>query len=218
MMIDAVHDIQQAYRSLVTAFSFPGTTCSLCNGSSKDYSHEFETGLSTTVILLAMILLDGETTAYFHNTDEIDKSLIQQLTYVRFSTYQAADFVFFPSVVTTCEKNGQQLTSILSDSYHGTHSDPHTGATIVLAVQELPLPFIPNEGQRVSGLCLSGPGIQTNRIIGYPAEQMDTQLWWVETRNQICREFPLGIELILFDSECNVMVLPRSTEVKRWHM
>jgi alpha-D-ribose 1-methylphosphonate 5-triphosphate synthase subunit PhnH len=212
-MLDPVHDVQQAYRKLVTAFSFPGTVQSLL---AEEKDSEITTLLPDTVLLLSMMLLDGEVTAYFHCTGDEEQSLIRHLTYVRFSDYTSADFVFFPY---DRPMDREEREGVLCDVGRGTHQDPHYGATVFLYLPQLPVTIDYQRGL-LSGtaLRLSGPGIETETVLRVP-DQDDPEysyniLWWVGPRNRLCEEFPLGIEMVLFDAHSRVIVLPRSTEVE----
>ncbi len=212
-MFDPIHDIQQAYRELVSAFSFPGTVHTLLP---EERDLGFATRLPNAVILLSMILLDGEVTAYFHCTDDEEQSLIQHLTYVRFKDHASADFVFFPHDMSLDMNERKQ---VLSAVVRGTDQDPHCGATVALCLPQLPCEidhYVPGPSSTV--LELSGPGIETKIFLLFSdntnSEYSQNLLWWVGPRNTLCEEFPLGIEMILFDTRSRVVVIPRSTYVR----
>lgn len=198
MNLDRVHDIQQAYRNLVCAFSYPGSSRPLLPSSP-------ETGLQNEIddaaLILALMLLDNEVGAYFHETSVSDLSLIQQLTCVRFEEPTAADFLFFPSA-----GPASSGADILSRAFVGNHLDPHLGATAIIRMSRLPESISRSE----ANLLLSGPGIESELHLSIPK---DTG-WWFEARNSLCGEFPLGVDLILYDPEMNVMALPRSTRIE----
>lgn len=222
-MIDAVHDIQQAYRALVTAFSFPGTTVPLLP---QERESGLQTKLTDTTILLAIILLDAEVTAYLHGMEENDHSLLRQLTSVGFERCETADFLFFPRTKPPEASDGfstdcTEAKRIIGKAQRGTASDPHKGASVLIN-----LPNLPREIETVAGMPerwirLSGPGIAAERRLGcfQSSEGASTSIlhddfWWVGPRNTVCEEFPLGIELILYDDNDNVCAIPRSTEVE----
>ena len=82
---------------------------------------------------------------------------------------------------------------------HSAQSAP--GATVIIRT-ELPReePF-GGEGR----LSAKGPGIQD--LITLNCDKP----WWLEARNDLCAEFPLGIDIILLDDRNRVEAFPRST-------
>lgn len=206
MNLDFVHDVQQAYRNLLRAYAFPGTEQPLLPPGSELHTGG---GTHTTAVLLAVTLLDNEVQSYMHDASEATATAIQQLTYTRFADAAAADSLFFFSA--GVDELGTART--------GTHIDPHLGADICIQVDTLPQQV----DEADAGVTISGPGIQHPRKL--TAVDSDSW-WWMETRNHLCREYPLGVETILFDSELNVMVFPRSTTIQSsgaqgghvWHM
>ncbi len=226
-MIDTIHDIQKAYRQLVTAFSFPGTMVTLL--PQKRVS-DLQTELDDSTLLLALILLDAEVTAYFHETDENEHSLLGQMTSIRFEKSDAADFLFFPRAPSfgfssSFSHDHTDITKIIGKANRGTAIDPHTGASVLIN-----LPRVPREIGTVKrgwerALRLTGPGIEREKLLacipsskGASADEAvpfyHDDFWWVEPRNEKCNEFPLGIELVLYDDDYNVCAIPRSTKVE----
>ena len=217
-MVDVIHDVQRAYRNLVSAFAFPGTVRALLPG---DVKIGFDTNLPTGLVLLSMILLDGEVGAYFHETCEEELSLIQQLTYVQLRDACTADFLFFSG---NGAVDAEQGTDVLDLANTGTHIDPHTGATALVYVSG---PFermkmeTGSDSQGPQVLRLTGPGIRTEKHIGVDSSLLP----WIERRNGLCAEFPLGIELVFYDDSYRVMALPRSVRAElidgkrsgQWH-
>jgi len=196
MNLDFVHDVQQAYRNLLKAYAFPGTKQQLLPaGASLDTG----AGTHTTAVLLAVILLDNEVQSYLHGVDEATAKAIQELTYTRFSSAEAAHTLFFSTTG----------TDELRTAGIGTHIDPHLGADICIQLDSLPW----EANGADASVTVSGPGIQHARRLSVNSSACDSW-WWVETRNFLCREYPLGVETILFDDQLHVMVFPRSTKIQ----
>jgi len=223
-MLDTVHDVQAAYRQLLTAFSFPGTVQRLATPARPE-DNRFEGSGATA--LLAITLLDNEVSAFFHPASPAEPERIRHLTYTRIAAPETADFLFLgvdPDIDT------------LRRAKVGTHIDPHLGATILVYVQTLPSTRGGAAAESVQrGYVLTGPGIANasrltseNRAPTEADPRSTDPLWWVEMRNELCVEYPLGVEVIVYDAETNVMVVPRSTHIAaapsngsqggfRWH-
>jgi alpha-D-ribose 1-methylphosphonate 5-triphosphate synthase subunit PhnH len=196
MKLDFVHDVQRSYRNLLRAYAFPGTQQLLLSAA-----QDLNTGSGThrTAVLLAVTLMDNEMQAYLHGADEATRLTIQQLTYTRFSRCDQADSLFF---FTAGEEE-------LRSAQTGTHIDPHRGADICVRVNELPQE-VPGEKAEVT---VSGPGIREPRGLAVSTFTQNAW-WWLQARNYLCREYPLGVETILFDDDLRVMVFPRSTRIE----
>jgi alpha-D-ribose 1-methylphosphonate 5-triphosphate synthase subunit PhnH len=196
MNLDFVHDVQRAYRNLLKAYAFPGTRQQLLP---EGCGLNMGAGTNTTAVLLAVILLDNEVQSYLHGVDEATAKAVRELTYTRFTSAEAAHTLFF-------------LTAGIAElrtASIGTHVDPHLGADICIQLDSLPQDAHDADGS----VAVSGPGIQHTRRLSVESSAHDGW-WWVETRNFLCREYPLGVETILFDDELHVMVFPRSTNIQ----
>jgi alpha-D-ribose 1-methylphosphonate 5-triphosphate synthase subunit PhnH len=208
-MIDSVHHIQKAYRKLVNAFSFPGTPVQLL---SQETTSGFNTNMPETILVLAMALLDSEVNASFIDIEEEDKSLIQQLTYVKLSEPKDADFIFFTKPHSRFYSMKQSIDQIKK----GTLIDPHLSATILIHVNNLPMVIESEKSTQYYNespqFVLTGPGIKTSKSLIHPDSKEDL-FWWIRDRNELCKEYPLGIEVILFNSKQEVMVFPRSIKI-----
>ena len=208
-MLDTVHDVQTAYRRLLTAFSFPGMPQRLFAGMPPDdQAHE---GSSATT-LLAMTLLDNEVSAFFHHASPAEPERLRHLTYTRMASPDTADFLFLAL---------EPDTEAFRHANVGTHIDPHLGATILVYVPMLPSTTGDSvAGSARPGYVLTGPGIADERRLthdlGASAGRRESEsypLWWVEARNELCAEYPLGVEVVLYDAETNVIAVPRSTRI-----
>lgn len=206
MQLDTVHDIQSAYRRLVTAMSYPGTVVDL---SAEAAAVDLASSLPKPLLLIAMMLLDAEVTFSLCAPDaDRESRTISQLTYARVAAEAEAAFLLV-------DAGGSSLPPLSDDAVGqaieaarvGTLESPHLGATIVLGVESLRDPAVggPQKGVR---LTLAGPGIQNQRALGVAGPT-----GWVEQRREKNREYPLGIDLILYTPEGYVAGLPRTIQI-----
>ncbi|MBN1647282.1 MAG: phosphonate C-P lyase system protein PhnH [Spirochaetales bacterium] len=199
-MIDTVHDIQLAYRQLLKAFAFPGTINTLLENKG-DMGFPCEMG--PAVLTLAMILLDGEVSACFFGYDDDSLSCLRHLTYLRFAEPAEADFLFFGPV---CQDTARQALAVAKT---GTLEDPHLGATALISCPRILRTAKSSDVFDSDYISLNGPGIEKDKqklaLLG-----AHESLWWINERNRLCREFPLGVDIILHDTEMNVLAIPRS--------
>jgi len=180
LSFDPVHDSQAVYRALVRAFSFPGTTVSIEGPASRAVT----TGLPAPLEAVALTLLDAETTWFGTGLGGLS-----ELTGATSRPVGEAAFV----VLTTWSDDAW------SDAFRrascGTLADPQLGATVLVWS---------GTGVGLQTWKASGPGLEGPRNIEVPEGS------WVTARNEACREFPLGVDLIWCHGT-GVTALPRST-------
>jgi alpha-D-ribose 1-methylphosphonate 5-triphosphate synthase subunit PhnH len=203
MQLDIVHDVQQAYRRLVTATSFPGRIVDIGAEAAKV---DLDSDLPRPFLLLAIMLLDAEVGSFIAS-ERADRHarLLSQLTYSRTAPAEGAAFLFLAQGAWAAAPAAIDRASV------GTLVDPHRGATIVLEVRDLGSP--PVGSGNTHSLVLTGPGIETATTI-----LVDGPDGWVEARARKNAEFPLGIDFILVTAEGRMASLPRTTqlEVSEW--
>jgi len=203
MKIDIVHQTVNVYRKLVRAFSYPGELVDICaNRLITDYEQGFQWGLQ----LLGVTLLDKEVKTYFDKGEDFLQ--IHQRTFCDQSPPEEADFLFF-----TDAQNLDHGRESLQKAQRGSLIDPHKGATAIIHCPDLNLyTQIASENSGTSILEMKGPGIKTTQQLIIPMDKLH-QLWWIDIREDLCSEFPMGIDLILFDNQCHVIAIPRTTKV-----
>ena len=185
--LDPVHDLQRAFRKIVTALSFPGR---LVNLAPEAQGIDLEFGLPSGLVLIAWMLLDTETSFYCAEA-EASQSLAL-LSFSRTKPIGEARFLF-------CDGRSPDFLELLNQAGNGNLIDPHESATIIAQCD-----FVAADPSFV----LSGPGIEDSTIC-----QIGLCPGWLEIRNQRNQEFPLGIDLILVDGANRAMALPRSTKI-----
>lgn len=192
MPFDTVHDIQQGYRRIVFANSFPGRVVSLSDLAERIEPHP---PFNPLVLLLALTLLDGETTfAVCSQQSGRDERIIGQRTFAKVRPVDQAAFLF---------SIGPEAydPELVRNARIGTLVDPHLGATLIIEVDSLGV-------SAGSGVQIHGPGID-----GHAVAYLGSNPWWLPLRNERVGEFPLGIDLYLIDPTGGFVALPRSTRI-----
>ncbi len=199
-----VRTSQQTFRLLLEAFSRPGTVHDL-GPVMRDAGHKVSAlqGLAT----VAMTLLDeavrfavaGEGRAAF-------AAATARATMARpTQDLSHAAYVFVLPGMTPRE------TDVLCREIScGTLETPHDGASLLFAVTAITGPDEEGFGQ-AAAMRLTGPGIPTEhrlRAVGWNPE-------WIDRRNTLTREPPLGVDIAWVDAGGRLTALPRSTVLER---
>lgn len=180
-----VHQTQQHYRILVDIFSYPGKIAK--NVEKPNNYITFCDG----VLMTAMTLLDNEVT--FHTTFKSDGQEFSTLTGARMvEEARESDYLII-------KEKGLE-PSIFEDAPIGTLPSPEKSATLIIEVESF------HEGHFYK---LTGPGIRDEMMI-----QLSLEERWMMHRNEKCKEYPLGIDLILIDRQNNMMSIPRTTKIE----
>lgn len=130
-------------------------------------------------------LMDNQVSLYscISNVSEDFQELLQ----VQSGTQQDADFMIL---------DGKNVDSTISPKL-GTLDNPHLSTTLLFMVERLS-----TESESIQ---LEGPGIQDKAFLHI--EGLDTH--WLKIRNQLCSQFPLGVDCIFVDSQA-LVAIPRS--------
>lgn len=180
-----IHQTQQHYRQLIDIFSYPGKML-----QSNETVNNYSTYCNAT-LMTAMTLLDNEVT--FHTALKSDGQEIATLTGGEFtSEVNRSDYVIV--------KEKDLSAAIFEDVQIGKLASPEKSATLIVELENLEAGNIYR---------LSGPGIKETAMI-----QISLDHKWMDRRNEKCKEYPLGIDLILIDDENNMMSIPRTTKVE----
>ncbi|SFG83149.1 alpha-D-ribose 1-methylphosphonate 5-triphosphate synthase subunit PhnH [Desulfotomaculum arcticum] len=194
MKLDLVHDIQRVYRKTVDAMSRPGLIVNIKDQAEKV---DLEVGCFKSTVLLAMMLLDTETTFKVVSEREAEiAKFINHLTYAKGAETQSAGFI-----LVLHDAKPLSLEETLKTACPGDLVDPHQSATIIVEADNLGY-----DGD----LLLTGPGIDGERWI-----KVQTAGSWVDIRAEKNSEYPLGIDLIFTDANDNVLCIPRTTQITK---
>lgn len=193
MKLDYVHDLQQCFRRIVTAMSFPGQIVDLSAYADRA---DLEINMYRASLLVALLILDSEVTfAVLPDSDRVVSRTLAQVTYSREAALNEASYLFIAG-------DSAAILEGLASARTGTLTDPHHGATVVVEAASLSegLPFE-----------LTGPGIVEQRTVAI--QLGDNDCAWHTTRNDRNVEYPMGIDLILVDAHNRLMALPRTTQL-----
>ena len=193
--IDIVHDIQKAYRKLLDSMSRPGLINNINEQAEKI---DLEVRCAKPAIIMALMLLDTEVTFKVVGQYESETSgLINQLTYANSVETEKADFIFIMK-----DAYKQEIRRVLESAGIGDLMNPHRSATIII------------ESAAVSNdytLLLSGPGIEDGIGIN-----VDGPVEWLAIREEKNHEYPLGIDMIFYDTSGKILCIPRTTQISRY--
>lgn len=191
MTLDLVHDLQEAYRLLLQAFSFPGRRRNIGEISRK---FRLDVPVPPTAAILALTLLDAQTTAAAVGpSPENYLRSLSSLTSVRPEVVDHADFIFLT------QPSESLLVQVLGQARRGTLANPHGGSTILVPVDRF------DQGPVWT---MKGPGIPGSLACSLPGSSE-----WIKARSEANAEFPLGIDLIFFDDSGELLALPRTTRI-----
>lgn len=191
MALDQVHDIQQAYRKVVEAFSFPGKVISLKEEADQcDYEMQCDTA---TQVLMYM-LLDADTNFHMVSNDPLLSHQFARLTYSNHVSCEEASFIF------VTRDRYADLKDVIQQANVGTLLDPHKAATIIVECESI---------EEHGTWSFTGCGIQDVTKI-----TIDGMKDWYQIRQEKNVEYPLGIDMVLIDRQKNIVALPRTTQIK----
>jgi len=193
MAIDVVHDLQEVYRQVLQTMSRPGHIENIREITKKN---TISAPCYSSTIILAMTLLDAEVSFHVVGKKALELAKhIAELTLAQQKTAQDADYLFI-----TSDAQEETIKNVILQTKAGTLLNPQASATIILETKQ-----ITNEGS----LCLSGPGIEDTESLYIAGAHA-----WLEERDVVNKEYPLGIDFIFVDEEDNVVSLPRTTKIE----
>lgn len=186
-MLEKEFKNQQNFRKIMDSFAYPGKI-------NKIVSFEkYKGSLFPQTIDLITTLVDGEVSFYIYKEDKKAEEEIIIRTNTKTETISKADYV----VIGLDYEN--EICDCLKEVKRGTLINPHTSGTLIIETRE-----ILDDGN----ISLMGPGIKYINKIGI--DNFD----WIETRNEINSEFPIGVDIILIDQYKNLLCIPRTTRIK----
>ncbi|UOE53689.1 phosphonate C-P lyase system protein PhnH [Bacillus sp. CMF12] len=194
MKLDVVHDLQAVYRKLVDSTSRPGLISDLGKEAAM-LDGEKTAGCSSSILLLALTLLDPEVTFKVYGSDAAAvENEINQLTFAKAVQADQADYLFLLK-----DAGEGSLEDAIENANPGTFANPHK-STVIIA----------ETGAITAGddLLLKGPGIQTSTGIS-----IDLTGNWIERRSEKNKEYPTGVDLVFVDRNHQLLSLPRTTQI-----
>ena len=194
MEFDYVNDIQKAFRKVLDCNARPGKIHSLKEECSK---LELPLKINKATLLLMLMLLDNEVTFHVagNNAQEV-AAYMHKLTYGGVTSLEEADFVF---VLEDAARD--RLPFLMERCRRGSLLDPHLSTTVIVEVPGL-------TGKK--NLLLKGPGIKEEIYLSVGINDS-----WVEKRDEVNKEYPLGIDIYFLDGAFNVTAIPRTTSISK---
>lgn len=193
MAMDVVHDTQMGYRTILHCMSRPGTIENVREIADK-VTMPIECLPATFVTSLTLLDREVTFTVVGGDTQKI-KELFIAYTMATSASLQTADYVFI-----TKQASEEQISSVFQNVKTGTLINPQQSATIILEAEYL---------SSAGNLVLTGPGIEAVEEVS-----IGNYDHWLEARNNVNSEYPLGVDMILLDELAHVMCLPRTTVTK----
>lgn len=186
--IEPIAAAQRTFRTLLTAMSRPGTvhTLMMRPGESAEEA-------------IAFALVDHEVGFAVHGERHVPGAIpVARRITLRTGSLEAeisqAAFIFTYDALSDAE---------WVQVRRGTLAYPDGGATIVS--------ILPDVGQGPLTLTLTGPGIETEQrlaLSGLPAAML-------AARDEACRDYPMGVDMIFVDPTGRLACLPRSSHIAR---
>jgi alpha-D-ribose 1-methylphosphonate 5-triphosphate synthase subunit PhnH len=188
---DEVFDAQREFRMIMDCMAHPGKINRLPLMDIQPPSH-----LNRGSALIGFALLNSD--VLFHvsgENNEETSSYIAMNTGAQVAIIGNADFIFI---------NGYEEAATISEAKKGSLSYPEDSATLIVDVDQISDEYFADAVKVV----LKGPGIKTETVV-YVSGIYKELLQAVKTQNS---EFPLGIDLMLADRNCNMICVPRSNQ------
>ena len=177
---DLVFDSQKMFRLILEALANPTRVVSIYDCARTLF------GDHPAFLAIALTLLDNEVS---FNTCEHQalSAEITSLTLTNRARLESADFVFV--------SNPNRIKEVIKNVKHGTLSDPHKSATVIIR----------NDDEPNHLLTLKGPGIDGSVEVLVSRIVADT----IQYRNEQYYEYPQGIDLFFVSSAGELLAIPR---------
>lgn len=188
---------QANFRQLLNAISYPGKRVQLQNDAQLKL--QLEVGLSRYSFLVPYLLVDQEVNFMsLPQEEKLEQELNIYTNTMITNQLEKADYLL------TKENYLNELQSFndFNQLRIGVLEDPEKSATLLIEIES----FIENNQLKVT---MTGPGIKESLTTNLPFTK---EFWqWRAERNH---EFPLGIDLFIFDQSGTLMAMPRTTAIE----
>ncbi|WP_343456879.1 phosphonate C-P lyase system protein PhnH [Ornithinibacillus sp. JPR2-1] len=193
MMMNIVHDTQAVFRNLLHSMSRPGEISKL-NETSINLSSRT---CHQATMLTMLTLFDAEIGFHILTNDqqnELQKQ-IMDYTSAKIVPMEEADFV-----IVLQGTDDSTIVQAMEKCKIGNLIDPQYSATWILECESI---------KTGRSLRLSGPGINQQTTI-----QVNLSNGILAKRNELVKEYPLGIDMIVTDASLQVVCIPRTTTIE----
>lgn len=184
---DYIHDIQNSFRKLMGAFSFPFEVKNI-----KEEMDKLE-DLNGNLLLLALIVADKGMSFSSFGDGELEEK-IRTMTYAHVKE-EDMDFVFLSL------KSKRDIEFVLNKVNPGDLFSPHKSTTLFIEVDKI------KSGKKIM---VFGPGINGDQEFNINDEIYS----WIVERNKLDHEYPMGIELVFVDKIGDLIAVPRKVNFK----
>lgn len=169
---------------------------SLLNAISRPGKIEVLEKCDSCINSLSKVLLDSEVSfTVISKNEELIKKEIIELSLAIYSDIENADYIFVDKDV-----DGEGFVQIIKLCKEGDLINPQKSATILKKINSL------TSGKKVY---INGPGVNGSKKIS-----LDLLPEVLKARELKNKEFPMGIDIILFDDDFNIMGIPRTTIIR----
>jgi alpha-D-ribose 1-methylphosphonate 5-triphosphate synthase subunit PhnH len=188
---DTVFDAQRHFRVLLDCMARPGKIQIL-----DDVTLETPQELSKAVALIGLALLDADATFWVNPVFNNIAEYFNLNTGSHLAEVNNADFIFM---------NGMLNLNDIEDVKIGNLQYPEQGVTLVIQIEK-----ISNQPMDDAiSIELRGPGVQEFNPLFIKGVTMEL-LEFIQFKNE---EFPLGVDVILTDTDDNITCIPRSNQI-----
>lgn len=189
-MKNSVERDQKTFRTLVDAMSYPGRIRKL-----ESYE-TYKTKLFSQTVGIVLCLVDPEVSFHIYEDTGRDGEEVLIRTNSKVEQVQNADYIIIGL------DHHDSIPHVLDQAKLGDLVSPDESATLIIEIEDL-------ESGEEDRTRWTGPGIDGS--IEVIVSGMKT---WIQTRNDLTRDFPLGLDIILVDRKANITCLPRTTQVE----
>ncbi|AXF55910.1 phosphonate C-P lyase system protein PhnH [Salicibibacter kimchii] len=182
---------QSVFRSLLAAMANPGTIHRIQHYHAPNQKYF----TSKIYINIAHALLDQEVSYYVHDNLELSKAIARS-TFSKEASIENAEYLFFQGIT-----DANIIESLEGTIQIGKLSSPEKGAMIFLDIDAF----------QSNGMIWTGPGIEQNVEIGISGLEQQ----WLDLRQELNQEYPLGVDMLFFTSAGDICALPRTTRIQQ---
>ncbi len=184
-----VFDSQKIFRKIMDSMARPGKINNL-----DDLDINPPSGLNKSSALIGFALLNSDVTFFtLNNQDEVNEYIKINTSSVPVSKVENAGYIFI---------KGNASGEIIRNARKGELEYPEDGATIIIDVEKI----VKAPVDKTFELILKGPGVKSEETVyikGITYEILEE----VKLANN---EYPLGVDIILSDSDANILCIPRT--------
>lgn len=193
---DLIDDSRKTFRTLMMSLAFPGVVHKL-----DPVPLVINPPAIGFILQPFLTLLDLEATFHVHATENDVRREVSRYIEINTRSMPAhldrADFVLCLS---------PSLNGKFETVKQGTLPNPHHSATVFYFVKKITGHF---HGGDV-GLCLTGPGIQSEQVLSVEGMDPDEPKQWRHNRKQ----YPMGADIYLISHSGKIVGIPRSVDIK----